>query len=301
MRDTERRSPERRVSRHREDDRRQETPPQGPREPGKQVLEPQARSTESGQPEGCLLAPLKKMSSMFTSEGLGQKLDEWTLEDRSQGWFARLWDRRHGQQTKLVLSTVLWVLALLVKVLTGGQVTSLTLLGMSLFWVGTAMLIKYKPVRRLVRQYYLWGLVFFTLGQGAYLWAMTIVFDRTETFGMWLFWLGLFVYGVVTVLILLNYLMPNREQPLVIRLLYLLNAALLCLMGAYGITLCIATAGKGLLVMLGAAMLYLAALLHATINFGEIRMHLPDAWIWLWYTLAQVSLLVGMGMVSGGY
>lgn len=302
MRDGERRSPERRTSRVRDEERRQpDAQPQGPKEEKGQVWGPRAPDAGTQEQEGCLLAPLKKLGSMFTSEGLGQKLDELTLEERQgENWFLRPWDRKHAQQTKLTLVTVLWVLALLVKVLTGGQVTSLMLLGMSLFWVSSAMLIRYRPVRRLVRQYYLWGLVCFTLGQGAYLGAMVIVYNHTQTFGMWLFWLGLFVYAVITVLILFNYLLPNRDQPLALRLIYLLNAALLCLMGAYGITLCIATAGRGALVMIGGALLYLASLLHATISFGEIKMHHPDVWIWLWYTLAQVCLLVGMGMISGG-
>lgn len=237
----------------------------------------------------------------LVDDRIEEEMDNRPLFPKIQAWYAMIWDDAHAKNTKLVISTCLWLLALLVKVLTGGSVTSMTLAGNTMAWLAVAMLIRYEPVRKWVRQYFLWGMALFCTALIGYLCGLITLYYHTQTHVAWLYALSLVLFAILTVLLLIGYVLMNRKQPLVIRIFASLNALALSAVAATSVTLCIATAGRGLVMMIGMFLLYGSIVRFGAKSIGAAQpQKQADSLVWALYTAGQFLFLIGIGLMSGG-
>lgn len=245
----------------------------------------------------------------FVSHGADERvaswLDQYTLQAgpplvRTRAFLLRLFQPPHNMKVKITLSTLLWLLALLLKVLMGGRIASFMLLGMTLCWFGDALLMRYPPVSRWVRQYFLWGMSAFALAQIFYLSALWQLYFAAASQTHWVLFSALAATEGTALIILSRTVLPNRRQPLPLRLGALAYALLIGAMAGFSLAVCIATVGRGWAVMLGGLLFFTSDMLIALMDFGGLRTPYREVSIWSTYVPAQMCLIIGAALLAQG-
>ena len=195
---------------------------------------------------------------------------------------------------KIRVSALLVGLAALLLVRERSAAMAWMCAGMGFSWLGDAMLMQYPPIRRAVRQYFLWGMGFFALAQGMYLMGLWTAYWRVGSQVTWPVWLLCGVYCLVALGELCWMVLPNRGQPLALRLGALVYALLLSLMAGLAAAVCVATRGRAWALLLGGLSFFVSDMLIALTDYGSLRLKHRDFWIWATYAPAQLLLLLGM-------
>lgn len=232
------------------------------------------------------------------AEGLGGWLDRLTLNDdpvflRQRRWLSAFLERNGSQWFKIRLSALLLLSAGLVAVLHGGPASAWIAVGMGVSFIGDALLMEYRPISRLVRQFFLWGMIAFAAAQVCYIVALRPLYFQGGSYMMWPMYTMIGIYLVVSLLELLRTVLFNKRQPVLLRLCTLPYAALVSTMAGTAAGVCIATAGRGWALLLAGLLFYVSDMLVALTNFGSLKMRHRDFWVWLLYVPAQLLLILG--------
>ena len=201
--------------------------------------------------------------------------------------------QRHRMTIKIVISTCLLTLSMVLLLLFTHRTSALMCAGMGFSWLADAMLMQYPPVRRGVRQYFLWGMAGFACAMACYIGAFLGIYTHTQGVSGFVFYGAWAVFATAAVVIWLCSIATNGQQLLLLRLGTLGYALLVSAMAAAASAVTIATAGRVWWLIPGAICFFVSDMLIALFDFGSVRVKYPDGWIWLFYAPAQLLLLTG--------
>jgi hypothetical protein len=245
---------------------------------------------------------LRGLWQVGLAEGVGGWLDRLTLGDAPvlAGLRAKLAAFVHARGPvwfKIRISTALLVAACLAMVFSpGGGVgtpSAWVALGMGFSWVGDALLMRYPPARRAVRQYFLWSIAFFAAAQCCYIRMLYGLYAGAGDGTHWPMWLAVLIYAGTAMVAMCAFILPNEHQPLVLRLAAIPYALLVSWMAGSAVAVCVVTVGRGALLMAGGLLFYLSDALVTQARLGSVRLRYADFWIWVTYAPAQLFLILG--------
>lgn len=211
---------------------------------------------------------------------------------RMQRLYASVY-QKHAISVKMLITTCLLVLSMVLMLLRTCRTTALMCAGMGFSWLSDAMLMQYPPIRRGVRQYFLWGMGGFACAMACYIGAFFTVYTRAESVSSFVFYGIWAVFAAPAVVIWLCCIATNPHQLLVLRGGTLVYAMLVSAMAASASATAIATAGRVWWLVPGGVCFFISDMLIALFNFGSVRSKYSDGWIWLFYAPAQLLLLTG--------
>lgn len=202
--------------------------------------------------------------------------------------------QKHRMSVKMILTTLLLVLSMVLVLLDTNRTTALMCAGMGFSWLADAMLMGYPPVRRGFRQYFLWGMGGFACAQIAYTSAFMNVYAKTQGADGLFVYLGTWgIFALAGALIWLACIAFNHKQLAVLRVGTLVYAMLVSAMTAAACVVAISTTGRVWWLIPGAIFFYISDMMIALFDFGSVKVKHPDGWIWLFYAPAQLLLITG--------
>ncbi len=248
---------------------------------------------------------LGDIGRLLTEPVLGGMLDELTLNDakpfgRTRAWAKRLWRNaaENEQAVKIRISAILVLLASILTVIHPHRAMALVCAGVGFSFFGDAMIMRYPPIAKLVRQYFLWGMGCFAVAQILYQRAMLALYLGTGATAMWPLWIMVVAFGLLVLILLCAAVLFRPNQPLVLRAGALVYALLLAAMTGSTVAVCIATAGRGWPLMFGGLLFMISDLLIALTNLGGVHLEHREFWIWVTYVPAQLLLIFGTAALA---
>lgn len=202
--------------------------------------------------------------------------------------------RKYRLPVKMIVTTLLLVLSMVLLLLYTSRTTALMCAGMGFSWLADAMLMGYPPIRRGFRQYFLWGMGGFACAMTVYTGAFLNLYERTPgAEGALIFLSAWSIFGFIAGVIWLCCIAFNKKQLVALRVGSLLYAMLVSAMAASACVVAIATTGRVWWLVPGAIFFYISDMMIALFDFGSVRVKHPDGWIWLFYAPAQLLLITG--------
>ncbi len=245
---------------------------------------------------------LPKLYKSGVAEGLGAWLDKLTLNDDPvlagpRGRVMAFVRRKGRVWIKIRIATILLVAAAIAMLLKNSAPSKWVCAGMAFSWLGAAMLMEFKPISAMVRQVFLWGMFCYALAQLCYIHALRLLYIASGSYMHWPMWALAGFFCLLSVLEMCRSVLPNTRQPIALRVGALPYAMLVSTMCGFAVAVCIATVGKGWLVMLAGILFYLSDMLVALNTLGGLRMQRRDFWVWILYAPAQLLLVWGVTLL----
>lgn len=203
--------------------------------------------------------------------------------------------RTHRMAIKMGLTTFLLVVALVLLMTRPNRYTALAAAAMGLSWVSDALLMQYPPLRRGVRQFFLWGMVASCMAMCIYTNIFMQLFSKsTNEQGQFVLICICAVFMLAAVLLWLFAIAFNARQMRVLRGATLVYLLLTALMAGCASAVALASGGRVWWLFIGAVGYFVANVFVALFNFGSLRKRHPDGWVWAFYAPAQALLLTGI-------